>query len=117
MAKKKAAPAKKIESVEETSEVEEAPTSFQLPDGTTTKDEDKYAKAWLALGGGLCALMGEDVKMHSFDPFVSVAWKEQMLIQLPPDFVAELVHKVTYLQWQLHNYEQRTTAAVEEQSE
>ena len=90
-----------IQDSPEAADEEKAP--MQMPDGSEVEDEEKYAKAWLALGGGLCALMGDDAKMHSFDPFVSIVWKDRMLLQLPADFVEDLTHKFTVLQWQVHN--------------
>jgi len=111
MAKKKSAP--KIEEVPtQEEEFVDAPseTTFQMPDGSIADSEEKYSKAWLALGGGLCSILGQDVKMHSFDPFVSVVWKDQMLLQLPPDFVEAIVHKFTYLMWENHNFRNQASA-------
>ena len=107
MAKKKGSksetPVEEVAAPEATEE-SAGPDSYQLPDGSLTEDKDKYSKEWLALGGGLCHLMGDDVKMHSFDPFVAVVWKGQVLLQLPPDFVETLVHKYTQVLWENHNF-------------
>jgi|3_EtaG_2_1085321.scaffolds.fasta_scaffold59909_2 hypothetical protein len=117
MAKKKSAP--KIKEVPQQPEDQEAmnedePTSFMLPDGTYIGDKEKYSKAWLALGGGLCSLLGSDVKMHSFDPFVSVVWRDQMLLQLPADFVETIIHKFTYLMWENHNMRNKLSGGPQE---
>ena len=107
-----------LEAVEasEPAQASDAPEQevFQMPDGSTETDKEKYSKAWLALGGGLCNLMGDDLKMHSFDPFVAVVWKNKMMIQLPADFVDSLVHKNTQLMWQNHNLRLEIDSLVKE---
>ena len=106
MAKKKIEKDSQLEAVEAPEPIQEAASeqeTYQMPDGSPETDKDKYSKAWLALGGGLCNLMGDDLKMHSFDPFVAVVWKNKLMIQLPADFVESLVHKHTQLMWQNHN--------------
>lgn len=52
---------------------------FQLPDGSVTKDADKYIDEWRELGSLVSEAFGEGAHVYSFDPGILIAVGDQTI--------------------------------------
>ncbi len=63
--------------------------AHRLPDGTTTKSDAKYVKAWRTLGARLEAITG--YKSLGFDPGFLMARDNGSSVDIPMDLALKLI--------------------------